>query len=48
MTDNKKNKLYNEWVVKIKKTSPHLKEKQVKLLAEVAAEANLGKTRKVY
>ena len=41
-------KLYEEWVVKIKKMSPHLKEKQVELLAEVAAEAKLGKTRKVY
>lgn len=34
-------KLYDEWTVKIKKMSPHLKEKQVELLAEVAAEANL-------
>lgn len=34
-------KIYKEWTVKIKKMSPHLKEKQVELLAEVAAEANL-------
>jgi|TARA_B110001454_G_scaffold175801_1_gene167692 hypothetical protein len=34
-------KLYADWVVKIKKMSPHLKEKQIELLAEVATEANL-------
>jgi len=34
-------KLLVEWTIKIKKMSPHLKEKEVKLLAEVAADAKL-------
>jgi len=35
-------KLTEEWTKKIKKMSPHLKPKEVQLLAEVAAEAKLS------
>jgi len=35
------NKLLTEWTAKIKKMSPQLDEKQVLLLAEVAAEAKM-------
>lgn len=44
-TKTEKQELYDkllvEWTAKIKKMSPHLKEKEVNLLAEVAAEANM-------
>ena len=44
MKNNEKQlqKLTEEWTKKIKKMSPHLKPKEVKLLAEVAAEAKLS------
>ena len=44
-TKTEKQELYDkllvEWTAKIKKMSPQLREKEVKLLAEVAAEANM-------
>jgi hypothetical protein len=44
-TKTEKQELYDkllvEWTIKIKKMSPQLREKEVKLLAEVAAEANM-------
>lgn len=44
-TKTEKEELYDkllvEWTAKIKKMSPHLKDKEVKILAEVAAEAKL-------
>jgi len=44
MKNNEKQlqKLTEEWTKKIKKMSPHLKPKEVQLLAEVAAEAKLS------
>lgn len=44
-TKTEKEELYDkllvEWTAKIKKMSPHLRDKEVKLLAEIAAEAKL-------
>ncbi len=44
-TKTEKQELYDklliEWTAKIKKMSPQLKDKELKLLAEVAAEAKL-------
>lgn len=41
-TEKQLQKLTEEWKRKIKKMSPHLKPKEVQLLAEVAAEAKLS------